>query len=274
MSDETTRSLERDYAATGDQNTLEKLKRQWLRSVEWRECQRCGARVPNEVWHDHQAEHRNEGPRQRRVEGAGVDSVQLSSVRIPTPPGPASRPRKMPLYDHEWLGPGISSLHFFRNTSSKPLWRTNFPGPGGSLPIHWSFFWYGLSLVPDAEADPDDVLRVWDRSTIRFSFGYVNMLELPSREITAEQPRIGEQEEEKRELAGIEFEAQEVMQEPRRAVNLRSAGPVRDVTINGRPIHLEALQQIEFALVTEAEVSSRVGLMLVLYGLPVRSITG
>jgi hypothetical protein len=269
--DSKTRGLEREFARDGDEDTLDRLKVQWLRSIEWRECPTCMAQVPTEIWDDHQDEHVQDGPQAgRRTTLQGGMRV----VQIPESPAVASRPVKMPLYDHEYLEPGQDHVYFFSDTSGKPLWRTNLPGAGGEMPQGWCFFWYGVSLVPDASARPEDVLRVWDRSSIELVFGQHRLNQWPARELMTDQPTVVEQEAENEELRHFEFEAKEIMHEPLRAVNLRSQGPVRNVTISGKPIQITSPDPFRIELRTEAEIAFRVGLMLVLYGLPLRAITG
>jgi len=263
VADERIRALEREYKASENPDVLEQLKRQWLRSIEWSECSRCKAHVPLETWESHLEDHAKESPR---------------LVTIPAPASVAIRPKKMPLYDHEWLNPGMTEISFFANTG-KDLWRSNFPGHGGSMPDYYRFLWYGISLLPDGDADPEEVIFVRDRATLSFRFQDSNFMNWPARIVIGDQPYREDQEEEVEELRNLEISAATAMPSTaelyltRRALRLRHEKFARNVTVSDRPIEIRG-GQFSVDLKLHGDVSSPVGLMVVLFGICMQPLTG
>lgn len=276
MGDKKTRELERQYAA-GDDDALDKLKREWLRSQSWHECAECNGTIPHDIWEEHKA-----------TCGTRARTGSMPVVAIPAPATTAGRPIKMCLYDHVWVEPDRprQQVAFFSRTD-KPLWRTNLYGQGESLPYGQHLFLYGVSLVPDARAPRDDVLAVWDTGRLSLRLATTTLNEWPAREVMGEQPALVADASESEDMVRFEMEASEAMMKPpserspllgveppQRLVYLRSQGAVRDMRIAGKPIALAALQSFRWVLDVDAALAEQAGFMVVMYGILMRGITG
>lgn len=261
MSDEAERELERKVAQ-GDEDALDKLKRAWLRTQVYRECPTCKADVPDGVWEEHQAEHKASLP---------SGGSRLRTVPIPTGGLIAARPRKNPVYDRIVIpgDSGATQNRFFAG-DSKPIWETNLNR--GTMPHATHLFWYGVSLIPDARAHPDDVALIYDTGLLRVDFASTRLLELPARIVTDDQPTIETQEGEEQQQR-MAWEARSVLHPDPRVTRLRCDGPVRDVTISTKPIEIASMDSVRFSLEVEPGIQRDTGIMLVLFGVLLRGIT-
>lgn len=264
MSDKKERELER-AAANGDEDAMDRLKREWLRSQVYRSCSECNADVPDGVWAEHQAAHEKEAEaKANRPSGMRV-------IPVPAPASIGSRPRKNPLYDRVVVPAGGASHSRFFVGESKPIWETNLGRP--LLPEQSHFYWYGVSLVPDARAHPDDVALIYDTGLLSVSFGNTRLLDLPGRVVMDDMPTIQTQDGEE-EQQRVAWEAQSVLNPDPRFTRLRNEGPVRDLTLSGRPIEIHALQDVRIELDVEPGIQRDTGVMLVMFGILLRAITG
>lgn len=262
MSDEEVRRIER-RVLQGDASALEELKTAWARHSAYEACSRCGATVPAPGMEEHRRTCSSTQPRS----GTGL-------IQIPIPGVVGARPRKHPYFHHAWLTPGEHAFDFFRDVrSDTPLWRTNFPAPGGSLPTGSTMLLYGISMVPDATSRPADVFDVWDTGAVELVVGNNRFHSWPMREIMGEQPRVAVQNREEDEIAAM-LEARVLDREPARAIRLRSEGAVRDLCVSGRPIELFSQANFHVRVELGCDLMQRVGLMCVLYGIPIIGITG
>ena len=264
MSDAHLRKLESEYAATQDETVLEKIKREWARSACYRVCGVCDLRVPESAWIEHELSHRPQ-----------TTPGGLRVVTIPATGVVGGRPGKFPLYDRVVIEPTLSQVEFFTSFDRR-IWNTNVFGSGNQFPPGQTFYLHGLSLVPDARANRDDVLRVYDQGFLEFRTAQATLGEWPARVVVDDQPHVEEQDADDLELARC-YEAGEIMPEPEQAgrlVRLRNPGPVRDVTIAGRPLTLTGGSAFQFRLGLGEPVETPTPIMLVLYGILVRGISG
>ena len=187
---------------------------------------------------------------------------------IPTVPFPDfkqgfSTPEKSPLYDHAVLKPGKEILTFFVCARHKGLARSNVLGDYGGLPARYHFYWAGLSLIPDASADPEDILRVWESGFLEFRFGSRVFHRWPCREIMLDPqdlPTITENQ-----VEGLAHKA------PVRNIALSRPFPFPVDRTEGEvegPPHVEilALEAWQVRLEIAEPVKAPTGLMVVLYG--------
>jgi hypothetical protein len=268
VSDAKTRELEKE-AAAGDERSFEQLKREWLRTQTYTKCPGCGDEVPSEVLEEHSGQ-------DCRKDMTGPRSGPMPVVKIPVPGMIGGRPRKEPLWDRAVLQPGQNQVSFFSDgTLDKPVWESNFP-PGS-----YTFFWYGVSLIPDAAASANELRKIWDQSVLSSWFRGDRVSQWPGRAVIADQPWEEVEREEGRELRRS-WDASEIMHEPNRRVRLRDEGAVRAVTISGKPIQLNpessdehGTPQVRFRLnLPDSLITEPVGLMVVMYGLLVLSVAG
>lgn len=244
--------------SAGDEAALEELRRRWFEALVWETCKRCGLNAPKERLKDHSCSRQAVTP--------------APSFGVVTPMV-ASRPRKEPLYDSVTLRPGMDRATFFTHPEGKVIWETNCY-LRGSLPAGQHFYWYGMSLLPDAGAHPEDVAAVRDKAAISLHFSNSRLLTHPSRTVIVDQPTVVDQDGEEKDLV-TRWQAKDLLGESLRLSNLRQKGPAADITIAGKPLEFRAQEAFEFRLDIDPDAVKRpTSVMLVLYGLLLRAITG
>lgn len=283
MSDETLRQLER-RVLSGDVDAMPELKREWARvEGSTRKCWICHAYVPLIAYEDHEKACRTTaGPlgqwaseallRQQQMTAAaharsvplpggvqleaapaGASGIAPRVVPIPGPGVVGARAAREPIWLRGSLRPGEFALRFVRQASDNTS-LTNLTGVHASLPVGGHFFWYGLSLVPDAGNDPGETLEVWNVGELAFlKYGSTALFTIPCRLIMTRPehlPTAGE-------LSGLE------------AVDCRFP-----TIVGGRPLELLALEAFEFELRVPSQMRNRpFNCMLILFGIRLRSIS-
>lgn len=266
MSDVRERELWRQ-AVQGDGDAMEALKAAWLRTLT--SCPRCMTVIVEGQEHDCAVP-----PASVRKGGSGGSLPITTIPRVPL----AQRPYKEPLYDLCRVTSSDRHVDFFKNTGGKPIWESNFPGNEGGLRPGSMFYFYGLSMVPDATADPRDLIILRDRSAVSMHSADRTIFTHPSRIALDDQPLVETQ-------AGEEVELQEIWRagpgennafgDSLRMTRLRHDGPIRDVRITGKPIMIEPRRPFRIRLEGDfSGMRETVGVMAVMFGIGMREITG
>ena len=124
----------------------------------------------------------------------------------------------------------------------------------GCLPCMQTFFWKGLSVIPDASADREGLLQVVDQGVFTFRMGLVTLFEFPCREIMA-RPAEGP----------VDFE----IRTPRASVCVDFLAPGQEKyseRVSGGSVTIYQLQEFSARITVKEPVAKPVGLMAVLYG--------
>lgn len=261
--DERLRRLER-AALQGDNDSLERLKAEWLRAASWRECWLCKSRVPvlgDKGWKEHnedcltalQARNREkklkEGETRYYSHGnwiGGTVPITTSTTSgvgggvtiVPVPiQGPvATRARKEPI----WLrsGNGFKSI------------ESNVSHAGDSCYLSYGqlFYWYACSLLPDIETPKPQLERLFNEGQLSFCFQTSTLFTLPCSTIMAKPDSYSLEN-----IADI---------------------PRTNVTISEKPVELQSQEWFRVRLhAGNASLDIDTPLTFVLYGIWCRPIT-
>lgn len=145
---------------------------------------------------------------------------------------------------------------FLQHTDSS---LTNIPGRFGVFPADHFFYWYRLTLVPDAGQDSEDLLRVWQHGRLSFIYQQAEHLEWPCMAVMADPKELPRSQN--GDLIGLD--------------RVRSRADLT-VMVGGlrQPFQIQPQTAIDFRLTAERAPAASLNFTVLMYGLHLMPIAG